>query len=259
MPSLSDRSRTHATEARERIRQSLFTGLTITVPLLITLLVISLVYGFVFGALDPLVTVLERTLPIEGELPGVVLQITAGVVVIGFIWLVGFVAESRPSDSGLEERFDRAMGRVPGIGGVYRTFDEMSEMVLDADTESFEEVKLVPFPTQSSYALGFVTAEPPERFERATGNEEMLTLYVPMSPNPVMGGYVLYVPAEHCIEVDMSVEEGIKSIMTSGVAIGEKHSDGTADGTPSTPGDPTVERPSMGDIRDVDREGEGRT
>jgi uncharacterized membrane protein len=224
----SDYAQARASDARERLRQSLFTGLAITVPLLITLLVISLVYGFVFGSLGPLVTVLERTLPIEGEPPTIVLQIAAGAIVVGLIWLVGFIAERRPSEGGIEERFDQAMGNVPGIGGVYRTFDEMSEMVLDTDTESFEEVKLVPFPSQSSYALGFVTAEPPEHFERATGNEDMLTLYVPMSPNPVMGGYVLYVPAEHCVDVDLSVEEGVKSIMTSGVAIGDQPSESTA-------------------------------
>jgi len=112
------------------------------------------------------------------------------------------------------------MGNIPGVGSVYRTFDEMSEMVLDADTDSFEEVKLVPFPTEQSYALGFVTAETPAVIEGPTGNDDMQTLYVPMSPNPVMGGYVIHIPTDRTIDVDMSVEEGIKSIMTSGVATG---------------------------------------
>ena len=233
MPTLSDRSRTHATEARERLRQSFFTGLTITVPLLITLLVVSIVYGFVFGKLDPLVNIIEKST--GTTLPGFVLQVGAATLVVFLIWLVGFIAESREGDSGLEERFDRAIGSVPGVGGVYRTVNEMSEMVLDADTDSFEEVKLVPFPTPHSYALGFVTAETPESIEEPTGNEEMLTLYVPMSPNPVMGGYVLHVSKDRCVDVDMSVEEGIKSIMTSGVATGEELTeDSESTPTPST-------------------------
>jgi len=221
MPSLSDRSRIHATELRERIKQSLFTGLTITIPLLITLVVLSLVAGFVFGQLDPLVGVLEDIVGADSGTPRIVLEVLAMLLVLFVIFLVGFAAESRSGNGHLEARFDRAMGNIPGVGTVYRTFDEMSEMVMDADTASFKEVKLVEFPTPNSYALGFVTAETPDRFEDRVGDGEMLTIYVPMSPNPVMGGYVIYVPTDRCVDVDLSVEEGIKSIMTSGVSIGE--------------------------------------
>ncbi|WP_233263361.1 DUF502 domain-containing protein [Halorhabdus sp. CUG00001] len=219
--SLSDRSRDRATELRERIKQSLFTGLAITVPLLITLVVLSLVAGFVFGQLDPLVGVLEDIAGEENGTPRILLELLAIVLILFVIFLIGFAAESRQGDGHLEARFDRAMGNIPGVGTVYRTFDEMSEMVMDADTASFKEVKLVEFPTPNSYALGFVTAETPTRFEERIDDGEMLTLYVPMSPNPVMGGYVIYVPKDRCVDVDMSVEAGIKSIMTSGVSIGE--------------------------------------
>ncbi|MFW5949755.1 MAG: DUF502 domain-containing protein [archaeon] len=220
MTPIVDRLRSHATDARGHFRQSMFTGLAITVPLLVTLLVISIVAGFVFGALDPLVGLLEQMLGADSETSRIALELLAVFVVILGIFLVGFSAERGSGDNHFQERFDRAMGKIPGIGSVYRTFDEMSEMALDADTESFQAVKLVPFPTEQSYALGFVTAETPETIEQPTGHAEMLTLYVPMSPNPVMGGYVLHLPTDRCIDVDMTVEEGIKSIMTSGVATG---------------------------------------
>ncbi|WP_135661522.1 DUF502 domain-containing protein [Halorhabdus rudnickae] len=249
MPSLTDRSRSHATGVRERLRQSLFTGLAITVPLLITLLVVSLVAGFVFGSLDPLVEIFERILGADSGVPQIVLEMLAVVLVFLAIIVVGFAAESRPSDGHLEDRFDQAMGNIPGIGSVYRTFDEMSEMVMDADTESFQEVKLVEFPTSNSYAIGFVTSEAAEKIERPTGNEDMLALYVPMSPNPVMGGYVIYVPTDRCVDVDMSVEEGIKSIMTSGVSVGEDANDGAAGDVLVDSGDPSVERPTTGKRR----------
>lgn len=221
MSTFTDRSRSHATGAREQVRQSLFTGLTITIPLLITLLVISLVAGFVFGSLDPLVGILERMVGADSAIPRIVLEVTAVALVVLLIFVVGFAAERRPQDGHLEEQFDRAMGNIPGVGSVYRTFDEMSDMIMDADTESFKEVKLVQFPTDHSYALGFVTAETPDTISGPTGTDDMQTLYVPMSPNPVMGGYVLYVPRERLVDVDISVEEGVKSIMTSGVAIGD--------------------------------------
>ncbi|MFB6201270.1 MAG: DUF502 domain-containing protein [Halorhabdus sp.] len=221
MSPLSERSPPRPTDIRDRLKQSLFTGLAITIPLLVTLVVISFVAGFVFGTLEPLANVLGRMMGPESGIPQIALEVVAVSVVVLAILVVGFIAESRPSDGTIEARFDRAMGNIPGVGTVYRTFDEMSEIVMDADTESFQEVKLVEFPTQHSYALGFVTAETPERIEAPTGSDEMLTLYVPMSPNPVMGGYVIYVPKDRCVDVDLSVEEGIKSIMTSGVSLGE--------------------------------------
>jgi len=211
----------HRTDVRERLKQALVTGLTLTVPLLITLVVVSFIWGFVFGTLQPLTGTLRQVLGLSGETPRILLQVLALVVVVALIVLIGFLADSYAGAKALEQRFDRAMGTIPGIGSVYQTFNEMSELVLDADTESFQEIKLVEFPTEGSYATGFVTAETPEQIQRETGHEDMLTIYVPLAPNPLMGGYVLHVSPDRCIDVDMSVEEGLKAIMTSGVAVGE--------------------------------------
>lgn len=219
---MSERNRRlHRQDVRERLKQVLVTGLTLTVPLLITIVVVSFIWGFVFGILQPLTGTLQRVLGLSGETPEILLQLISVVVVVALVALVGLLAESYSDAEIIERRFDRAMGAIPGIGSVYQTFNEMSELVLDADTESFQEIKLVEFPTEGSYATAFVTAETPEQIQRDTGHEDMVTLYVPLAPNPVMGGYVLHVSSDRCIDVDMSVEEGLKAIMTSGVAVGE--------------------------------------
>jgi uncharacterized membrane protein len=57
----------------------------------------------------------------------------------------------------------------------------------------------------------------------------MTTLYLPMAPNPVMGGHVIHVPIERVCDVDMSVEEGVQSIVTSGVAVDETEDAAVAD------------------------------
>lgn len=211
----------HRGDVRDRLKQSLVTGLTLTVPLLITVVVVSFIWGFIFGTLQPLTGTLRRVLGISGETPEILLQIVSLLVVGMIVVIIGFLADSYSGAEAAEQRFDRAMGAIPGIGSVYQTFNEMSELVLDADTESFQEIKLVEFPTAGSYAIGFVTAETPEQVQRETGHEDMLTIYVPLAPNPLMGGYVLHVSPDRCVDVDMSVEEGLKAIMTSGVAVGE--------------------------------------
>jgi hypothetical protein len=97
----------------------------------------------------------------------------------------------------------------------------MAQLLLSNDTQSFQEVKLVQFPVEGSYAMAFVTARAPGVVEDATDTEGMTTLFLPMAPNPVMGGHVVHVSNDRVYDVDLTVEEGIRSIVTSGVATGE--------------------------------------
>jgi uncharacterized membrane protein len=139
------------------------------------------------------------------------------------IFCIGAWTERRPNRSGFGAFFDTLVSRVPGVGSLYRSIDEMSGLLLDSDTDSFQEVKLVEFPDQGSYAFAFLTAETPDVVQEGVGETEgMVTVFLPMAPNPVMGGYVLHVAEEHVFDVDMTVEEGIQSIVTSGVATGRR-------------------------------------
>jgi hypothetical protein len=93
--------------------------------------------------------------------------------------------------------------------------------MLESDAQNFREVKLVEFPHEGAYTLGFVTTETPEALRRPAGHEEMLTLFLPLAPNPVMGGHLVHVPADRVRDVEMSVEEGVRTVVTSGVAVGD--------------------------------------
>jgi uncharacterized membrane protein len=81
---------------------------------------------------------------------------------------------------------------------------------------------MVEYPTDDSYAIAFVTADTPEYIEDATGHDDMVTLFMPMAPNPVMGGFVISVERERVVDLDISVQEGIQAIVTSGVGLGSK-------------------------------------
>ncbi len=111
-------------------------------------------------------------------------------------------------------------GRTRGRLG--ESFDEMSDLLLDSDTDSFQEVELVEYPNEGSYTVAFKTAETPTVVEDGAAHADMVTLFVPMAPNPVMGGFVIHVSRDRVADVDTTVEQGIRSIVTSGVAIGEE-------------------------------------
>lgn len=203
---------------REVLRESLVTGAAIILPLAVTLLVLSFVVNFLSNALSPISSTAVTNLPFNNAL---IVQAITVVLLVVVMLVVGFVAEYTESGNSVGDRFDGFMESIPGIGSVYTSFNEMSELLLDSDTESFQDVKLVQYPVEGSYTVAFKTADTPATLESDTGHDEMITLFMPMAPNPVMGGFVIHVSTDRVVDTEMTVEEGIRSIVTSGVAIGD--------------------------------------
>jgi len=141
---------------------------------------------------------------------------------IFFIVFIGLISIEWKSFDRVEAAFDDLMTSIPGVGPIYSSFNEMSELLLDSQSQSFKDVKFVEYPTDESYALAFVTADTPEYIEDAAGHEDMVTLFMPMAPNPVMGGFVISVNRDRVVDVDMSVQQGVQAIVTSGVGLGAK-------------------------------------
>lgn len=223
---------------RDRLHDALLTGVAVTIPLIVTLLVVGFAVDFLSGVLNPIVGVINGLLGYE--LPVFVVKVISLLTIIVAVVGIGAIANGRPDDGSIEDSFDSLMMRIPGIGSVYRSFNEMSQLLLDSDTDSFQEVVLVEYPGEESYAVAFLTADTPEKIEDATGHPEMQTVFVPMAPNPVMGGFVIHVSEDRLTHVDMTVEEGIESIVTSGVAIGntgvtEEATSGSHTGQPHFP------------------------
>jgi uncharacterized membrane protein len=202
------------------VKRVLLTGAAIVVPIVLTVYITMLIINFLSQFLAPGVIIVQDSLGFEAIPVGAIQAVTA-LVVLAIVFLIGAAAESRPSDGTFEARFDERVSSIPGVGSIYSNLNEISELLLEQDTDSFQEVKLVEFPHEGSYMLGFVTAEEPAAIESATGHADMTTLFAPMGPNPFMGGFVVHMPEERVHEVDMSVEEGIQAIVSSGVVVND--------------------------------------
>ena len=220
--------------ARNYLRRAFLSGLTLTVPALVTVLVLYFGYNLVSGFVDPLVVLLQSALGLGRNRPAFLVEVVTVLTLAGVILLIGVAAESGHGTGSLERRIEGVIAELPGIGSLYQSVDEISDLILSGDTASFREVKLVEYPREESYALAFVTAETPEVVGEATGHDEMVTLFMPMAPNPVMGGFVIHVPDDRVYDVDMTVEEGVTAILSSGVAVNEQP-DGTT-GQPASDG-----------------------
>lgn len=203
----------------DKLREAALTGVAVIVPLLVTLYVLSVAAGVMTDLLDPLVILLEK-LGLTANVSEMLVDVFGVVTIVVFTLLVGFAASFRSGERVLEY-FDAALERIPGLGAVYKSFRQMSDVMLESDADNFQEVVVVEYPKEDTYTLGFSTTETPQPIAEAAGRENMETLFLPLAPNPVMGGFLAHVPGEQVHEVDMTVEEGIRAVVTTGVAVAE--------------------------------------
>lgn len=198
------------------LRQSFLTGTAIVLPVLLTAFIFLIIVDLLSGLLNPLVIPIQEGIGARSPL---VPQLLATAVLLATILFVGLFTESRVAGDRLKDGLDSGMGRIPGISSIYGPLDQISTMLLEGDTQNFQDVVLVEFPKEGSYSLAFQTSHPPAQIEQATQAEDMLTVFMPMGPNPFMGGFILHLSEDEVYELDLSVEEGISSIVSFGVAV----------------------------------------
>jgi uncharacterized membrane protein len=221
----------------EGIVDVLMTGVAIIVPLIITLYLFQVALSFVNKALDPFVRLLawigliDRVESVQlitflidvGIYPLVVdflTELIAVAVLFGIVVMVGTVGRNRYGERVIST-VDLAIASIPGVGTVYKSFRRMGDVMLDSEAENFQDVKLIECLGDDIYVIGFETSPSPATVEKSTGHAEMVTVFIPLAPNPVTGGFLTHVPREQVFDVEMTIEEGVRSILTSGVATGE--------------------------------------
>ena len=237
----------------ETALEVLLTGFTILIPIVITVYLINMTLDLITDALGPVIDILQWAGVIErlsdagvarfmvetglySTVTDFYTELITVVVLLGVVVAVGTVGHNRYGEMVIDY-VDLAITSIPGVGTVYGSFRRMSDAMLDQGADDFKEVKLVECLGEGLYVLGFETGPSPDSVNEATGNEEMVTMFLPMAPNPVTGGFLAHVPSDRVCDVDMTIEEGIRSILTSGVATG-----GETDQT---------EVPSMGDLKEA--------
>lgn len=201
---------------REILRRYFVAGVLLFAPLGITLWAMA----WIIQRLDNLILPhLLRLLRPGVEAPQI--PFVGAVFTLLVILLFGVVARHL-FGSELVRISERLLQRVPVARSIYVGVKQLTEAILFADTrESFRRVVLVEYPRKGLWAIAFTTGGARGPVRRAL-SEPMLNCFVPTTPNPTSGFYLL-VPESDVVEVDMTVEEAFKLVMSAGlVAPGEK-------------------------------------
>lgn len=109
------------------------------------------------------------------------------------------------------------LDRMPVIRNVYSSLKQILETVLSRQSNAFREVVLLEYPRKGVWSMGFVTGVTKGEVQKET-TEEMLNIFLPTTPNPT-SGFLLFVPRAEVKKLDMTVEEGIKMVISAGMVV----------------------------------------
>lgn len=204
------------------LRQKLITGLFVLLPLIITIWLLATLFHLVDGSITPwvgralLLTGVETfARPFFGR---IITPIIGVCITLAIIYLAG-VLSTNVFGARILEGFDRLMLRIPGVRAVYGGSRQLMEAFSPKGKRSFSEVVLVEYPRKGSYTLGFVTREAMPRLVPAE-SETMSAVFLPTTPNPT-SGWIVLVPRRELIRVPLSVEEGVKLVVSGGIVVPE--------------------------------------
>ena len=191
------------------MKRYLIAGLLVWVPLGITIWVLH----FLLTSLDQILLVLpEAAQPrrlFGFDIPGL------GVVVAFVILLLTGVVAANFFGARLITAWEAVLGRIPFVKSIYSSVKQVSDTLLSDKGNAFRKALLVEFPRPGCWTIAFLTGTPADSVgDHLRG--DFVSIYVPTTPNPT-GGYFVMVPRETIRELDMSVDEALKYIISMGV------------------------------------------
>lgn len=194
------------------LRSSFLTGIVVIAPVGLTLWLLWTAMGWVDGVVLPLV---PETFQPEKYI-GINLRGVGLIIFFLFTIVVGWIAKGIIGRS-LINFAESLVERMPVVRTVYSGIKQISETVFAQSERSFEKACLIQYPRRGIWAIGFIsTTARGEVSDRAETGGDLMSVFVPTTPNPT-SGFLLFFPKEDVIELEMSVEEAAKLVISAGL------------------------------------------
>lgn len=194
-----------------KLRKHLVTGLLVWVPITVTFLVMRLIVNLV----DQTLLLIPRRFRPETllgfNIPGLGFVLALLVLAITGVLVANLLGRR------IVGAWERLLGRIPLVGAIYRGSKQIAETVLAPDSKSFRSVVLIRWPHRESRAIAFVTGSSLGEVQEKTA-EDVVCVFLPTTPNPT-SGFVLLVPRYDVVELDMTVDEAFRMIVSLGVVV----------------------------------------
>ena len=191
------------------MKKYFITGLLIWIPLSITVWVLSAIVGTMDQSLRLLPSAIHPTNLLGFNIPG------AGTVLTLLVILLTGVVATNLIGQRMVRFWEAVLARIPVVKSIYYSVKQISDTLFSGSGEAFRKVLLVRYPHPEAWAVAFLTGTPAEDVSAMTG-EELVSVFIPTAPSPV-NGFFFFVKKNETIELDMSVDDALKYIVSMGV------------------------------------------
>jgi uncharacterized membrane protein len=191
------------------VKRYFITGLLIWAPLGITIWVLSFILGMMDQSIMVLPTEWQPRNLLGFHIPGLGALLTLLIVFLTGLLTANFIGQH------LVRWWEALLHRIPVVRSIYQSVKQISDTVFSPSGQAFRQAVLVQYPRQGSWTIGFLTGTPGGEIAEHLGND-MVSLYVPTTPNPT-SGFFLMVTKTDVTELEMSVEDALKYLISMGV------------------------------------------
>lgn len=199
------------------MKKYILTGLLVWLPLAITIWVLKSVVGTLDDVFAWFMVVAQTVLPVSihpfladlQRIPGL-----SVIILVTALWLTG-VAVTNMVGQWLLNQSNRLFSNIPIVKSIYNSVKQVSDTLFSSSGQAFREAVLVQYPRNGAWTIAFVTGKPDGEVAQKLP-PDMVTVYVPTTPNPT-SGFMLIVPRAEVHPLRMSVDEALKYIISMGV------------------------------------------
>lgn len=196
------------------MKKYLITGLLIWIPLVITLWVLKLIVDVLDQSLLLLPVAWQTENWLGVHIPGLGAILTVFIVFVTGVFATNFFGAQ------LVELWHEILHRIPVVNSIYSSVKQISDTLFSSSGQAFRKALLVQWPQEGMWTIAFLTGAPGGGVAEHLP-PDCVAVYVPTTPNPT-GGYFIIVARKNVIELDMSVDQALKYIISMGVAPPQK-------------------------------------
>ena len=196
----------------KRLRNYFISGLLFWIPLALSVLVIKFFLEVVNNLVPPQLLP-ESLLNLDTTIPG-----SGSILVILIILITGALVTNILGRK-LVDLWERALNKIPGFRNIYNALKKISSTVLNTSSDSFRKAFLIQYPSEGIWVIAFQSGDYEGEVKEIIG-EDVINLFVPTTPNPTSGFFVM-MPKKDAYELQMSVEEAFKLVISAGVVTPE--------------------------------------
>ncbi len=197
------------------IKRYFITGLLIWVPLVITGWVLSLIISTLDQSLRLLPTSIHPESLVGFAIPGAGAVLTLLMILLTGLLAANFIGQK------LVVWWEKLLARIPVVNSVYNSVKQVSDTLFSPNGNAFRKALLVQYPREGSWTVAFLTGAPGGDIVNHLEGEHV-SVYVPTTPNPT-SGFFLMMPTKDVVELDMTVDEALKYIISMGVVAPPPH------------------------------------